>query len=75
MTTHQPGTTAFDNRLTRAGSRADAAQPRRGSTAQASYERYLALAKAKALAGDRVEAERYYQYAEHYHRLMCGSAA
>ncbi|MGX1785220.1 DUF4167 domain-containing protein [Bosea sp. NPDC055332] len=75
MSIHQPRSTTFDNRVTRAGSRADALQPRRGSTAQASYERYLAMARAKALAGDRIEAERYYQYAEHYHRLISGSAA
>ncbi|KRE15635.1 hypothetical protein ASE66_12370 [Bosea sp. Root483D1] len=74
MTTHQPRPTAFDNRFPRSGPRDDV-QTRRGSTAQASYERYLALAKAKALAGDSIEAERYYQYAEHYHRLINGSAA
>jgi hypothetical protein len=38
--------------------------------AQRSYERYLALAKAQAQAGDIVGAENYYQYAEHYFRSM-----
>lgn len=71
MPMRQPGSTAFGNSV----SRTDAAQPRRGSSAQANYERYLALAKAKALAGDPIEAERYYQYAEHYHPLIIGSAA
>jgi hypothetical protein len=33
-------------------------------------DRYLALAQAVASAGDAVEAENYYQYAEHYFRLM-----
>jgi hypothetical protein len=33
-----------------------------------SYEYYLLLAKDRALAGDPIEAERYYQYAEHYLR-------
>ncbi|MCV9941032.1 DUF4167 domain-containing protein [Boseaceae bacterium BT-24-1] len=75
MTTRPSRTAAFDNRFTRPGPRTDAAQTKQGSTPRASYERYLALAKAKALAGDRVEAERYYQYAEHYHRLMHGTAA
>ncbi|WID97445.1 DUF4167 domain-containing protein [Bosea vestrisii] len=75
MNIHPSRTTAFDNRLTRSGPRADAAQTRRGATPQASYERYLALAKAQALAGDRIEAERNYQYAEHYHRLINGTAA
>lgn len=74
MTTHQPRPTASDNTFSRSRAR-DAVQTRPRSTAQASYERYLALAKAKALAGDRIEAERYYQYAEHYHRLISGSAA
>lgn len=75
MTTHHSRPAAFDNRANRPGARADAAQPKRGATAQASHERYLALAKAKALAGDSVEAERYYQYAEHYLRLIKGTAA
>jgi hypothetical protein len=32
--------------------------------------RYLALAQAAVSAGDAVEAENYYQHAEHYYRLM-----
>ncbi|TCR65685.1 uncharacterized protein DUF4167 [Bosea sp. BK604] len=40
-----------------------------------SYEHYLALAKDRTLAGDQIEAERYYQYAEHYLRSMGSSAA
>jgi hypothetical protein len=32
------------------------------------YEHYLTLARGKALSGDRVEAENYYQHAEHYFR-------
>ncbi|MBY5535531.1 DUF4167 domain-containing protein [Rhizobium leguminosarum] len=32
------------------------------------YEHYLALAREKALSGDRIEAENYYQHAEHYFR-------
>lgn len=75
MNTRQPKSAAFDNRFTRSGPRADAAQTRRGASPQANYERYLALAKARALAGDQIEAERYYQYAEHYHRLINGTAA
>jgi hypothetical protein len=34
------------------------------------YERYVTLARAKALAGDQIEAENYYQHAEHYLRSM-----
>lgn len=33
-------------------------------------DRYLALAQAAASAGDAVEAENYFQHAEHYFRLM-----
>ncbi|MEQ1406067.1 DUF4167 domain-containing protein [Neorhizobium sp. Rsf11] len=32
------------------------------------YEHYLALALEKASAGARIEAENYYQHAEHYFR-------
>jgi hypothetical protein len=35
-----------------------------------SYERYLSLARAEALAGDRIVAENYSQHAEHYFRAM-----
>jgi len=38
--------------------------------AQKSYERYLALARAEALSGDRIAAENYFQHAEHYLRSM-----
>jgi hypothetical protein len=38
--------------------------------AQRNYERYLALARAEAQAGNPVGAENYYQHAEHYFRLM-----
>jgi hypothetical protein len=34
------------------------------------YERYLTLARDEAQAGNPVEAENYYQHAEHYFRLM-----
>jgi hypothetical protein len=38
--------------------------------AQKHYERYLALARAEALSGDRIAAENYFQHAEHYWRSM-----
>ncbi|MGR4842705.1 DUF4167 domain-containing protein [Rhizobium laguerreae] len=34
------------------------------------YEHYLALARERALSGDRIEAENYYQHAEHYFRSV-----
>jgi uncharacterized protein DUF4167 len=47
---------------------------RPGSTnpqnAQRSYERYLTLARAEVQNGNTIEAENYYQYAEHYFRSM-----
>jgi hypothetical protein len=39
-------------------------------SAQRSYERYLGLAQEEARSGNVVGAENYYQYAEHYFRLM-----
>ncbi len=39
------------------------------------YERSLALAHAKVLAGDRIEAERHFQQAEHYLRSLEKHAA
>ena len=39
-------------------------------SAQRSYERYLALARAEVQNGNTVAAENYYQYAEHYFRSM-----
>jgi Domain of unknown function (DUF4167) len=34
------------------------------------YERYLALAREAMSNGDRIEAENFYQHAEHYFRVM-----
>jgi hypothetical protein len=38
--------------------------------AQRNYERYLSLARAEVLSGDRIAAENYFQHAEHYLRSM-----
>ncbi len=38
--------------------------------AHRNYERYLALARAEAQAGNTIAAENYYQHAEHYLRSM-----
>ena len=45
-------------------------EARPAQNAQRNYERYLALARAEALAGDRVAEENYLQHAEHYLRSM-----
>ena len=38
--------------------------------AHRNYERYLALAREATLSGDTIEAENFYQHAEHYFRVM-----
>jgi len=47
-------------------------QRQNGSAGNAhrSYERYVALAREATLNGDAVEAENYFQHAEHYFRVM-----
>ena len=51
--------------------------PTKADTMQAKhkYERYLALANATSVTGDVVQAENYYQHAEHYFRVMRDAAA
>ena len=60
----------FTNRPRQWASNGGRLEPRGFQNAQRSYERYLALAKAQAQAGDIVGAENYYQHAEHYFRSM-----
>ena len=55
------------NRLTSSSARQ---RPDQGVNAKARYVRYLAMARAAAQAGDIVEAENFYQHAEHYFRVM-----
>jgi hypothetical protein len=50
--------------------KATGTQTSRLQKAQLSYERYLAQARAEALIGNQVEAENYYQHAEHYFRSI-----
>ena len=38
--------------------------------ARSNYERYTTMAKDAARRGDGIEAENYYQHAEHYFRVM-----
>jgi hypothetical protein len=49
-------------------------QPKNSQTAQRSYERYIALARAEAQIGNTIGAENYYQYAEHYFRSMAADS-
>ena len=43
-----------------------------GVNARQQYERYLARAREAQVAGDTVEMENCYQYAEHYFRILRG---
>jgi hypothetical protein len=61
---------SFPARSKRWPSNAARPEPKGSHNAQRNYERYLALAQAEALAGDRIGAENYYQHAEHYFRSM-----
>jgi hypothetical protein len=58
---------ARSRRWTSSAARPDSKGPQ---NAQRSYERYLALARAEAQAGNMIGAENYYQHAEHYFRSM-----
>lgn len=40
---------------------------------QASFKRYMELAREAASAGDPIQSEYYYQHADHYHRLISQS--
>ena len=51
-------------------SRSPRRQAGNSQNAERNYERYLVLARAEALAGDRIAAENYFQHAEHYFRSM-----
>src|SRR3984893_14369666 len=45
-------------------------QARNAQNAQRNYERYLALARAEALTGDRIVAANYFQNAQHFSRSI-----
>jgi hypothetical protein len=51
-----------------AGFRRPNAKP--AQNAQRNYQRYMELARAETLSGDRIAAENYLQHAEHYLRMM-----
>jgi hypothetical protein len=61
---------SFDNRQKRWTQNANRPEQKGSQNAQRNYERYIALARAEALAGDIIAAENYYQHAEHYYRSM-----
>jgi Domain of unknown function (DUF4167) len=65
----------FAARSTRWSSNGASPEPKPSHNARNNYERYLALARAEAQAGNTIAAENYYQHAEHYFRLMSERAA
>ena len=53
------------------GIRPPGSNPRRSvANARSNYERYTTLAKDAARRGEVIEAENFYQHAEHYFRMM-----
>jgi hypothetical protein len=71
MNVHQPKRAAsFAARRNRSTSNSARPESKVGQSAQRSYERYLALARAEAQAGNAIGAENYYQHAEHFFRSM-----
>jgi hypothetical protein len=63
------------NRRPGSGFRPSTTRGRSGNSfgdARRQYERYIALADAAVLRGDPIEAQNYYQHAEHYFRVMHG---
>jgi hypothetical protein len=70
------------NQRKRGNQKAQARHGRRGPSrpnTRANWQRqldhYLLRARAASEAGDRIEAENFYQHAEHYFRLIKGTAA
>jgi Domain of unknown function (DUF4167) len=66
--THATSRNSRFQRTEPAGFRRPNAKP--AQNAQRNYQRYLELARAEALSGDRIAAENYLQHAEHYLRTM-----
>jgi hypothetical protein len=61
---------SYAGRSKRWPSNAGRSDSNNSQNAQRNYERYLALARTEVQNGNTVEAENYYQYAEHYFRSM-----
>ena len=57
------------------GSKNNRARSNGSAQLKGNFDRYTALARAAAMAGNAIDAESYYQHAEHYYRLMKQKAA
>lgn len=64
-----------DHRKRRPHDRGGRIEAARKPDLQARYERALILAHGSEMIGDKVEAERLYQQADHYRRLLNNQAA
>jgi len=64
----------LDHRRRPAGPRRNPTE-KPGSDLQARYDRALALARGFETAGDKVDAERFYQQADHFRRLLNSKAS
>lgn len=64
----------LDHRRRAAGPRRHPAE-KPGSDLQARHDRALALARTFEAAGDKVDAERFYQQADHFRRLLNSKAS
>lgn len=69
---HQRGRTGKPNKFPSRNQSYDSNGPdvRVRGTAHQIYEKYQALAREATASGDRIQAESYYQYAEHYYRII-----
>ena len=64
-----------DPRSKKAANTASRGSSDKARNAKQRYEHYLALAREKALSGEWIEAENYYQHAEHYFRSATAANA
>jgi hypothetical protein len=60
----------YADRSKRWSSISSRSEPQNSHSAQKNYERYLTLAQAEAQSGNAIAAENFFQYAEHYFRMM-----
>ena len=56
-------------------SKADEVRSGKSARPKNHFDRYTAMARAAAANGNTIDAENYYQHAEHYYRLMKQQAA
>lgn len=65
----------LDHRKLPSSQRRNEAERRAGSDLQACFARAVALARGYEAIGEKVDAERFYQQADHFRRLLNSKAA